>query len=98
MSFRKGEDAFDAWSWVHLASGIGLGFLNLEPVTAATVLVGFEVIEGGLRQIKTEEGGLFEYESWSNIIADIAVGLLGYGIFRAVRNRRRRRRRPLRIR
>jgi hypothetical protein len=75
---RKGQAPFDIWSWVHLASGVGLGLLAMPWWLALLALVGYEVLEGGLRRVKLEEGGLFEYESWGNIGADLVVGMLGY--------------------
>jgi hypothetical protein len=80
---RKGEAAFDSWSWAHLSSGLGLGASGVAALPAAAVLVGFEVFEAGLRRLKVDGTGLFEYESWKNIFTDIAVGLVGYAAVRA---------------
>jgi hypothetical protein len=70
----------DWWSLAHFSAGLGLGLLPLPWPWAAALIVGYEAFEGGLRHIKTEEGGLFEYESWPNIGADIVLGLAGYAI------------------
>jgi hypothetical protein len=75
---RKGEAALDAWSWVHLAGGALIGLTGLLWPWALGLIVGFEVLEGGLRRIKRDGEGLFEYESWTNIAADIVVGAVGY--------------------
>ena len=77
---RKGEAPLDNWSWVHLAAGIGLGAIGVPTLWGMGLIAGFEVLEGGLRQIKTTKraGGLFQYESWPNIIADIIVGAAGF--------------------
>jgi hypothetical protein len=80
LTGRKGEDPFDWWSLVHFAGGLVLGLLPIGWPWAAGLIVGYELFEGGLRHVKTEEGGLFEYESWPNIGADIVLGLSGYAI------------------
>ena len=80
MTGRKGEDAFDWWSLVHFASGLLLGLLPIGWLVAAALIVGYEVLEGGLRQVKTANGGLFEYESWTNITSDILLGMAGFAI------------------
>src|SRR5690242_9141105 len=75
---RKGEDAIDAWSFAHFASGVALGLLPFGWVTAVALVVGYEGFEGVLRHIKLQEGGLFEYESWRNIAMDIVLGMAGF--------------------
>ena len=77
-SGRKGEAPFDRWSWVHAGSGAALGLLVASWWLSLALLVAYEVAEAGLRRVKVEEGGLFEYESWRNIGADLAVGMLGW--------------------
>ena len=79
-AFRKGDAPFDSWSPVHVASGAGLALLGASLPVAVGLIVGFEVLEAGLRRIKTAEGGLFEYESWSNITADIILGMAGFAM------------------
>lgn len=80
MTGRKGEDVLDWWSLVHFASGLLLGLLPIGWGWAFLLIVGYEGLEGGLRRVKTENGGLFEYESWKNIFTDIALGLAGFAI------------------
>ena len=80
MSGRKGEDPFDWWSLAHFAAGLVLGLLPISWPLAVALILGYELVEGGLRHVKTEEGGLFEYESWANIGADVVLGLSGYAI------------------
>lgn len=80
MTGRKGEDALDWWSLPHFATGLILGLLPIGWLLAAGLIVGYEVLEAGLRRIKTEEGGLFEHESYPNIVADVVLGLAGFGI------------------
>ena len=80
MTGRKGEDAVDWWSLPHFAAGLVLGLLPIGWLLAFVLIVGYEVLEAGLRRIKTADGGLFEYESWRNISVDVFLGLAGYGI------------------
>ena len=84
MTGRKGKDALDAWSLAHFASGLVLGLLPLGWLTAAALILGYEGVEAGLRRIKTEDGGLFEYESWRNIFVDVVLGFAGYAIVHVV--------------
>jgi hypothetical protein len=77
---RKGQAAFDRWSIPHLLTGFGLGMLPLRWPFVLALLVAYEAFEGGLRQYRLEEGGVFEYESWPNIAADIMLGMLGYAL------------------
>jgi hypothetical protein len=78
VTYRKGEAALDWWTWVHFGAGCLIGLTGLAWAWALAVIVVYELVEGGLRHIKTEEGGLFEYESWPNIFVDILVGTAGY--------------------
>lgn len=74
---RRGEAAFDRWSWVHLGSGLALGVLFSGWLVPLSLLVAFEAAEGVLRRIPFKAGGLSEYESWPNILADLFVGMVG---------------------
>ncbi|MBI2079088.1 MAG: hypothetical protein HYT80_12120 [Euryarchaeota archaeon] len=79
MTSRKGVKAVDAWSLVHVASGVGLAVVGVGPWLAVGAIVGFELVEGGLRRISVKGGGgLFEYESWPNVVTDVLVGVAGY--------------------
>jgi hypothetical protein len=80
---RKGEAALDWYSFAHLAGGGALGWL--VPVGAArvlAVLVAYEVFEAALRHlpVRHQGKGLFEYESWPNIVADILVAWAGWAV------------------
>jgi hypothetical protein len=77
---RNGEAALDEWSFAHFACGLVVGLLPIGWATAAAAIVGYEAFEGGLRHVKTEEGGLFEYESWRNIGMDVVLGLAGFAV------------------
>ncbi|MHB8634114.1 MAG: hypothetical protein ACYDBQ_09140 [Thermoplasmatota archaeon] len=48
------------------------------------LFVGFEVLEAMLRRLPTNGGGLFEYESWPNIVADVVVGMAAFMLWRLV--------------
>lgn len=80
MTYRKGEHAIDWWTLVHFAGGLLLGLMPIGWLWAVGLVVGYEGFEGILRRFKTKEGGLFEYESWYNIGADIVVGVAGFAI------------------
>jgi hypothetical protein len=80
LTGRKGEAAVDWWTLVHFAAGLVLGLLPIGWLLAAAAVVGYEVLEGGLRRVKTKDGGLFEYESWTNITLDVVIGLAGFAI------------------
>jgi hypothetical protein len=75
---RKGEAALDRWTWVHLGTGLGLGLVLSRWWVAVVLLIAFEGLEAILRQVRTRKGGLFEYESAANIVADVVVALAGY--------------------
>ena len=83
----KGEAPLDIWSWAHLASGAGLAVVGLSPFWAVVVLVGFEVLEAGLRLIPTGDGPPFQYETFANIVADVILGLIGYVATLAITDR-----------
>ncbi len=76
---RKGEAALDNWSWAHVASGAGLALSGVSWGWSLAALVGFEALEGALRRVRTKDaGGLFEYESWPNVVADVVTGMIGF--------------------
>jgi hypothetical protein len=77
---RPGQAPLDWWSWVHLATGAALAIAFAHWWAVLAILCIYEVLEGGLRRIKLEEGGLFEHESWLNIVTDIAVGMVGFTV------------------
>lgn len=80
MTGRNGEAAFDWWTTVHFASGVGLGLWPLGWLSGVGLIVGYEGLEGLLRRVKTADGGLFEYESWPNVVVDILIGVAGFAI------------------
>jgi hypothetical protein len=84
VSFRRGEAALDRWSLVHAASGAALGLLTRSFLLALALLVAYEALEAGLRALKRDPAGkgLFEYESWPNIAADVLVGMAGFAAVR----------------
>jgi hypothetical protein len=80
VSFRRGELPFDKWSLVHVASGAALGLVTGSFLWAFALLVAYEGLEGILRRVRPDPSGrgLFEFESWPNILADILVGMAGF--------------------
>ena len=81
---RKGEAALDRWSWAHVGTGVALAKVRVGPWVAVLLLVGFDVLEAALRRVNLDGGGLFEYESPRNIVADVALGVVAFLIVRAV--------------
>lgn len=73
-----GVSPLDAWSIVHVASGAALAVLGVNTRWSVSLLIAFEILEAGLRLVPAGDGGLFEFESFGNIVADIFLGLLGY--------------------
>lgn len=79
----RGYAAFDVWTWVHLASGLALGVLFSSWLLSIGLLVGFEVLEAGLRRLRTKsDRGFFEPESWPNVLVDVLVGAAGVAVVR----------------
>lgn len=74
---RSGKAALDWWTLPHVGSGIVLAILLAEVWLILTLLILYEAFEAALRRVKTKSGGgVFEYESWPNIIADIIVAMV----------------------
>lgn len=74
---RKGEAALDWWTLPHIGSGVVLALLLAEPWLIAALLILYELFEGALRRVQTKAGaGVFEHESWPNIVADVLVALV----------------------
>ena len=58
-----------------------LAILLAEAWLILAFLVVYEAFEGLLRRVKTKSGaGVFEYESWPNIVADVLVAMLPWFI------------------
>ena len=80
---RKGEPVLDWWTLPHVASGVVLAFTLHSWLLSLALLVVYEVFEALLRRIKTKSGaGVFEYESWPNIVADVVIGMIGWVVAR----------------
>ncbi len=79
-----GAAALDGWTVVHVGAGLALGALGISPWLGVGALVAFEVFEAFLRRGRAGGGGLFEPESARNVGGDIAAGLFGLYLARAV--------------
>jgi len=74
---------FDAWSLVHLATGIVLGAVGLPLPQTIAGLAAFEVLEWTLEHPSGSPiFGTKRPESEVNVAADIGVALLGYALTR----------------
>lgn len=82
MLRRRGESPWDWWTVPHAAAGAALGLLGMGWPWALAVILGFELVEAGLRRVKHEGKGLFEYESWPNIAADVVVAVAAFAVAR----------------
>lgn len=73
----------DRWSFVHLASGAGLGYLidkyfnsfQYPFLLILGLLIGYEIFEFIFWDV------LFRRESFKNIWWDVKVGMIGYWIY-----------------
>lgn len=75
----KGHFPIDNWTLVHILSGAGLAILGTRPMTAASLLLAFELFECQIRAKSTPTGtGLFEHESDGNVAMDLLTGMAGY--------------------
>jgi hypothetical protein len=80
---KKGQAALDWWTLPHVGSGIVLAILLAEAWAILGLAILYEVLEALLRRIKTRSGaGVFEYESWPNIVADVVVAMVPWLIVR----------------
>lgn len=70
-------DPFDIWSPVHVAAGLGLGFLGVRRGTAYALILLTEVVERVL-----EKFGLLGVESRGNILVDFILGIGAYELAR----------------
>jgi TctA family transporter len=75
----KGDAAFDLWSLVHFGAGYALGALRVPMLAAIFILILYELLEVVLRAIPGNSGkNFFEFESTTNVLCDVAVGMAGY--------------------
>lgn len=74
----SGALPFDWWTLAHAAGGVALAMLGIGVWWTFAILVGFEGLEWSLRALSLGAGPLFEFESLSNIIADVFVAVVGY--------------------
>lgn len=83
--FSMNHDLVDAWTPVHVLSGVCFGLLGVPPVYAAVAAVLYEVAEYAHEWPKGSVlFGSKRPESFSNIVSDLAVFGVGYAAGRAV--------------
>lgn len=51
-------------------------------------MVAWELLEIALRRSDERDGGVFEYESPANIVADVVFGAVGWGLGRLLQTAR----------
>lgn len=81
MRGKRNSSLIDPWSFMHLASGVALGWL-IDPFWALVLLIAwepFEILFLGPALYKWK-GIDFGYEDWRNSISDIVFDALGVAI------------------
>jgi hypothetical protein len=77
----RGEAAFDAWSLVHLVSGVVMRRMGFRFHNALALMIATEIIEAKLRIKSGGLGaGMQEHESPKNIAGDLLFGGIGWMI------------------
>jgi hypothetical protein len=76
----SGRTPFDGWSLLHAAAGALCALLQVPWFGLLALAVGYEGFEAGLRQGRTRKGGVFEPESWQNMVCDILVAGAAWGL------------------
>jgi hypothetical protein len=70
----------DLWSLLHFAAGVLFALLRVPWFGLLALAVGYEGFEAGLREGRTSKGGVFEAESWQNMVCDILVAGAGWAL------------------
>ena len=74
---ERNNRLYDAWSLVHFATGVGLGWL-LNPFLAIGLMILWEPLEIFiLSPLLAKRGIVFGYETWRNSFSDIVVDTAG---------------------
>jgi hypothetical protein len=74
---------FDAWTLVHIASGVVLGAAGVPLPQTVAALIAYEVLEWSIEHPSGSPiFGSKRPESQVNVAADIGVALLGYAFTR----------------
>lgn len=77
---KRNGNIYDRWSWVHLATGVMIGWL-VNPLIGLALMIAWEPFEIFiLSPILAKYGILFGYETWRNSISDIVFNTLGVAI------------------
>jgi hypothetical protein len=77
---RRNDSIFDAWSVVHLFTGLVLGWI-MDPFVALLLMVLWEPLEVlVLSPLLAKFGILFGHESLRNSLSDIAFDALGVAL------------------
>lgn len=70
---------FDWWSLAHVSSGVLLAFAGVPWYGMLALGIGYEGFEAGLRMSRAHaRKGVFEPETWGNMMADVLVDMVGW--------------------
>lgn len=88
MTFKVDEKPFDVWTILHTAVGVGAGFFKMHPWLYTGSIIGYEIIENAAEDsFRKSIFGSSKPESRVNVLADLGVGLLGYVVGSALRDK-----------
>lgn len=65
---------------MHFGAGLTLGLLSVPWYGMLALVVGYEGFEAGIRTGNTKKGGIFAAESWQNMVVDIVVASVAWGL------------------
>lgn len=75
--------SWDGWTWNHVAAGLIGAIIQVRPRLAWGFAIGWEAYEGIVRRWWPGEG-IFDAESWPNVIVDILAAMVVFHIFHAI--------------
>lgn len=77
---QRNARLFDAWSVVHIVTGIGLGWV-MPPITALVIMILWEPLELFIiSPLVLRFGSQFGYEALPNTLSDIVFDAIGVAI------------------
>lgn len=78
---ERNDSLLDAWSWVHLVTGMAAGWL-MNPFVALLILIAWEPLEIFILSPLSRKffNYPFGYESWRNSFSDVVFDAVGVAI------------------